>query len=157
MKRILTFGAVLLVAIAIACTAEKTSPNDTTSLVEAPRVRGAFDIDVTGIKMVDLAVPTDTGVASARFAAVKPGFAFTIAGINTFARTRSGTLAGSVKIGSRIVVSSLNFGIDSIKAMTLLADSVQGTANDTINVFMATTAAGTVKQGHVILQLKPRY
>lgn len=147
--RMITLAALALTIVA-ACDTQQSDP-------AGAKVRGAFDVDVASTKIIDVAVPTDTGVASARFASFTPGFAFRIAGINTFARTRSGTLAGSVKIGSKVVVSSLNFGIDSIKAMTLLPDSAQGSATDTVNVFLATTGAGTVKQGHVIFQIKPRY
>lgn len=121
------------------------------------QLRGAFDIDVTGVKVVDLPIVTDTGVASARFAAIKPGFAGVVTGITTFARTRSGTLAGSVKVAGKTAVSSLTFGIDSLKPMTLIADSLQFSATDSIGVLLATTGAGTIKNGHVIISLKPRY
>lgn len=147
-----------LSAIALAACDKREAEQPVVVENAAPsQVRGAFDIDVTGTKIVDIAIPTDTGVASARFASIKPGFAGVVTAISTFARTRSGTLAGSVKVKGKTAVSSLTFGIDSLKAMTLIADSVQFGATDSIDVYLATTGAGTVKQGHVFLHLKPRY
>lgn len=147
------------VSAVVACDTEKKAGDAYVAATgsEPAQVRGAFDIDVTGTKIVDVAIPTDTGVASARFASIKPGFAGIVTGVSTFARTRSGTLAGSVKVAGKTAVSSLTFGIDSTKAMTLIADSLQFSATDSIDVYLATTAGGTVKQGHVILKLKPRY
>jgi len=161
MKHII--GSLLYLSAAsavLACDAKQEKPYDASVSTEAPQAagpRGAFDIDVTGLKIVPLGFATDTGIASARFAAFKPGFAGVVTGVSTFARTRSGTLAGILKVAGKTAVASVTFGIDSTKPMTLLPDSVQFSATDSISFFLATTAAGTVKQGQVILYLKPRY
>jgi hypothetical protein len=153
----LLISGVLLAAVtfAVACKAKEAPPAGTEFSTQP--VRGAFDIDQVALKIVDIPLVTDTGVASAKVAAFTPGFPFTISGVSTFTRTKSGTLAGKVKIGGKVVVSTLTWGVDSLKNMTLLGDSVQGTANDTVYVTMATTAGGTLNQGHITFKLKPRF
>lgn len=97
--------------------------------------------------------------AGTKIAAVKPGYAFEIVGVQHFVGTVTATASYDVKIGTTSALSAAAVPVAATRGDAALGATTaarKGTADDEINLHATTDASGALSDVQVIVVIRPQ-
>lgn len=120
-----------------------------------------IDLDAAvGREKVTVPVETAVSLTDAEIFEIVPGYAFEVVSIESYCRTKAGTVSAEVKVGG---TAATDAGV-AFTAATRVANALSGTyANkrgsetDTLTVEITTDGSGVLTNGVLVITIRPQH